>query len=366
MILIVSLAGCTRPDPPGQRAAAAPTVARSVERGAAGDRDLRVMLAEVASARACELMRGQFRALRAVDRPGVVTGALWIRDCKITNTGTDVAFALSGNGWQWAAQQQHKAGGTFAIKQYVKFAMTATIRGALDIAYQPGDHVVSLWFTPSQPPEVTFTPVGAIDVDTQGAWSSVVGAIGSVFASSPEHQAREQAKDQGGHELEHQLADGLSVTVNLCTGLTRFALGREPKGKMSKPDAGETQRVSIELSPDAVMVFGPQLVGDAGYTANVDATTGTVLAQLVCRDQAEAVAAAYVEGRPLPVIHVLAEKAIHGKASLRVARASCQVTLIARPLVASVGGVTFDWERPATERARSTGGPLISCNAARQ
>jgi hypothetical protein len=339
-------------------------VARPAERGAAGDSDLRVMLAEVASAKGCELVRGQFRPLRDVDRPDVVTGAMWIRDCKIINDGTKVTFALSGNGWQWADQKQRKAGGTFAVQQYVKFGMAATIPGALDIAYDRHDHVASLWFTPAQLPEVTFTPVGGIDVDPKGAWSSVIGAVGTVFAHSPEHMATDQAKEQGGHELEKQLADGLSITINLCTGLSRFALGREPKGKMDTPDAGETKRVPIELQPNALMVFGPQLVGDAGFTANVDSPKGAVHVALACRDQADELAAAYVEGRPLPAIKTLAAKDILGKGSLRVAKASCQVSLIAQQLVPNAGAVTFDWQRPPGEIARSTGGPLIACGPA--
>ncbi len=337
--------------------------AKPVERGAVGDGDLRVLLAEVASAKACELVRGQFRPLRATDRPDVVTGALWIRGCKITNVGTKVTFVLTGSGWQWADQEQHKAGGTFAIQQYVKFGMTATIPGALDVAYDRNSHVVSLWFTPARPPDVTFTPVGGIDVDAKGAWSSVIGALGSVFAQSPERLAKKEAKDQGGHELRKQLSDGLSVTINLCSGLSRFGLGREPKGAMDKPDAGETKNVPIELQQNAVMIFGPQLVGAAGFTANVDSTDGTVHVDLACRDQAEALAAAYADGQPLPRIKTLASKDIHGKGSLRVAKASCQVQLIAQSLAPSARAFTFAWQRPPAEVAKSTGGPLISCEA---
>jgi hypothetical protein len=336
-------------------------VAKPAERGAAGDADLRVMLAEVASEKACELVRGQFRPLRAVERPDVVTGVMWIRNCKITNVGTKVTFELSGNGWQWADQQQRKAGATFAVQQYVKFAMTATIPGALDVAYDRHDHVVSLWFTPAQLPEVTFTPVGGIEVDTKGAWSSVVGAVGTAFAQSPEHLAKDQAKDQGGHELEKQLADGLSVTIELCTGLSRFGLGREPKGRMDTPDAGETKHVPIELQPGSLMVFGPQLVGDAGYTANVESPGGAVHVALACRDQAEELALAYAEGRPLPAIKTLAVKDVMGKGSLRVARASCQVSMIAQELLPNAHAITFAWQRPLAEVARSTGGPLIAC-----
>jgi hypothetical protein len=189
----------------------------------------------------------------------------------------------------------------------------------------------------------------------------VVGAIGSVFASSPEHLAKNTAKDQGGHELEKQLADGLSVTINLCTGLSRFGLGREPKGKMDLPDAGETKRVPIELQSNALMVFGPELVGDAGFTANVDSTNGSVHTELACRDQAEVLAAAYAEGRPLPAIKTLTAKDILGKGSLRVDKASCQVSLIVQPVVPKGPAILFDWERPPNEIARSTGGPIISC-----
>jgi hypothetical protein len=286
---------------------------------------------------------------------------MWIRDCKITNVGTKVTFVLSGNGWQWADQKQHEAGGTFAVRQYVKFGMTATIPGALDIAYDRHDHVLSLWFTPAQLPDVTFTPVGGIDVDSKGAWSALVGVLGAAVAQSPEHMANDQAKDQGSHQLERQLADGLSFTFDLCTGLSRFGLEREPKGTMNKPDAGETKRALIELQPGALMVFGPQVVGDAGFTANVDAPAGTVHVALACRDQVETLAAAYAEGKSLPAIKTLAEKDILGKGSLRVGKASCQVSLIAQQLVPNTGAITFDWQRPSAEIARSTGGPLIKC-----
>jgi hypothetical protein len=113
--------------------------------------------------------------------------------------------------------------------------------------------------------------------------------------------------------LQSQLADGLSITVDLCTGLSRFALGRKPKGQLNTPDAGETKRVPTELQPGALMVFGPQIVGEAGFTANIDAPGAKVHVALACRDQAEALAAAYVEGRPLPTITTLAEKDLRSR-----------------------------------------------------
>ena len=83
---------------------------------------------------------------------------------------------------------------------------------------------------PAGPPSVSFTPRPGIDVEAKGAWSSVVGALGTLSGESPGALAQSSAKDQGGHQLHNQLADGLSVTINLCTGLSRFHLGREPRG----------------------------------------------------------------------------------------------------------------------------------------
>ena len=360
--LSVSTSACHQ-TPTDQNATAtvpAPS-AKPVERGAVGDSDLRIMLTELASAKACELVRGQFRPLRAPDRPDIVTGVMWIRECKVSNVGNKVTVALAGNGWQWADQQQHKAGGSFTIRQYVKFAMSATIPGTLDIAYAPNDHLVSLWFTPATPPEVTFTPLGDIDVDRKGLWSSVVGAAASVFGQSPEHMAKGEAREQGGRELEKQLADGLSITINLCTGLSRFHLGREPKGTANKPDAGETKKVPIELQPNALMVFGPQPVGAAGFTANVESPAGALRLTLACADQADLLAAAYVAGQPLPVVKTLLTKDIQGKGTLAIARANCQVALIAQQRDPIERALTFDWQRPLTETARSTGGPIIEC-----
>ena len=115
---VIVLAACKKQEPPP---APRPPVAKPAVRGAAGDGDLRVMLSDLASSKACTMIRGQFRALRAPDRPDIATGVLRIRDCEITNDGARVTFHLTGNGWQWADQTKKKAGGTFVVRQYVKF-----------------------------------------------------------------------------------------------------------------------------------------------------------------------------------------------------------------------------------------------------
>ncbi len=356
-IAVLLLVSCNREEAPPP--APPPPEAKPVIRGAAGDRDLRVMLAELASSKACEMIRGQFRGLRDIVQPDKVTGVLWIRDCTITRSGTDVTFRLGGHGWQWAAQTKSKAGGKFSVAQYLRFSFDVSMPGALDMAYDQAAHVVSLWFTPKARPAIEFTPVGDLDVDRHGAWSTVVGALGSIFASSPEHMAVKDADKQGTQQFEHTLADGLAVTINLCTGLSRFNLGRRRKGEMQAADVGETKRVPIELHPGGVMIAGPQLAGN-GMTIHAETTQGGAHIALVCADQAEAVAAAFVAERPVPPRSVLGQIDVRGTQKLKIKPAKCPVVAIVTPL--DQQPATVSWLRMPSEIAQSTGGPLIRCH----
>src|SRR5262245_41943667 len=91
LVAITAACGDDAVPPPPAIAPAKPPI-----RGAVGDSDLRVMLAELAAAKACAMVKNQFRALRDPERPAVATGILWIRDCEITSRGTAVTFRLSG------------------------------------------------------------------------------------------------------------------------------------------------------------------------------------------------------------------------------------------------------------------------------
>lgn len=304
------------------------------------------------------MIRGQFRALRAPDRPGVATGVLWIRDCEIAHDGAKVTFHLVGNGWQWARQTKHKAGGTFDIAQYVRFSVDTKIRGALDIAYDRNRHVVSLWFSPDAVADVGFEPIGDIDVDRKGMWSSIVGGLGSVFADSPEQIAEHEATAQGTGEFQKQLADGLAVTIDLCTGLSRFNLGREPKGHMQPADVGETKRVPVELERGGMMIAGPQLAPN-GMTVHAETTRGAVRMSLVCADYAHNLATGFVAGTTPGPVPTLATADVRGSAKLHVGPQKCPVMVVTTTL--DNAPASYRWLRPASEIARSTGGPIVHC-----
>ena len=360
-----SMGGCRSDQTDASGAAKAPPrppakPAGAPIRGAAGDADLRIMLAELASAKACEQIRGHFQALPAASRPEVMSGDLWIHGCRITNAGTKTKFHLEGSGWQWIDEHTKTAGATFALHQYVRFGVTATIAGMLDVGYDPGSHVASIWFSMRGDPEVHFTPIGKLDVDAEDVWSSVLGAATSLVANSPEASAKQDVVKQGAADFKKQFSEGISVTVDLCSGLTRSGLGHTPRGKMGAPGVGETRQIAVELQPGGLMIFGPQSASE-GMTIEADVPKGTVHLVLACNDQAEALAKTFLEGRALPRGSVLAGRDVRGRATIRTGAARCPVSLVAELAPGASEAVTLNWRRPAAEAARSTGGPMIDC-----
>jgi hypothetical protein len=129
---------------------------------------------------------------------------------------------------------------------------------------------------------------------------------------------------------------------------------------MGAAGVGETREITVELKPGGVMIFGPQAASH-GMTVNADVSKGTARLLLVCTDQAQAMAKAFLDGRELPRASVLASRDVRGKATLRAGAARCPVSLVAtlgpRPTESS----TLSWRRPAAEAATSSGGPLIDC-----
>jgi hypothetical protein len=353
LAVFVSIGSCKR-----RECAPTPPPAASVVRGAAGDEDLRAMLTELASAKACQLIRGGFKPIQSADNPAVATGVLWIRGCQVSSDGTRVTFHLTGNGWQWQHERKVQAGGTFEVRQYVRFTVDTRIQGAFDVAYDRTSHVASVWFTPARIPDVGFQPIGEVEVDEKGTWSSIIGSLAGTFAESPEESATAQAKSRGTGQFQQQLSAGLAATINLCTGLTRFNLGRPPKGEMQPPSVGETKSRPVEVHPGGVLIAGPQ---DASHGMTIDAEVarGAVRINLVCASEAERIADTIVAGRVPGPGPVLAGADVRRRATLRLRRARCPVMVVASPLGNTPA--RFSWQRPARQIARASGGSIIDC-----
>ena len=355
--LACSLAASCASAPPPAPAPVEPPPA--IVKGAAGDHDLRVMIAQIAAARACDLVEHQFRTLRA-DTPGEpVVGVVWLRDCQITHDGTKLAIEVGCRGWQWVDRERTKAGASFHLRQYVKFALRAKLGGAVDVGYDPRTHVATLWLSPMDRPDVEMTTLGGVEIDRDGVWSDVVGFVGSAVGRDPDRQGEQQVHDEGKRSSIEQLGKGLTITMNLCNGLSHVMLGHLPRGIYGPAGAGETRRAPIEIHPAGLLVFSPQAAPD-GLTIRVD-RQGPVRIGLACRDQGEAAAAAFLDGTPVAP-RLLAEKVVTGKATLEIGPQRCPVSVIAQSVVPVP--VTFDFDRPLTEAAHATQGALVRCNGA--
>jgi hypothetical protein len=362
-LLVIVTAACARNQGGDDAEDAAVAVAPAPVRGAVGDQDVRIMLAEIASARACAQIRGNFQALPAADQPQLTSGVLWIHGCRISNTGTRVDFHLEAGGWRWIDEEKKKAGAKFSLHQYVRFAVAADIAGTLDVGYDPRTHIASIWFSLRGEPQVKFTPVGELDVDAEGAWSSVLGAVASVMSSSPKDSAKQDAEQVGATEFKRQLARGLTVTVDLCSGLVRSELGHTPRGQMAAPGVGETKNVAVELEPGGLMIFGPQSAED-GMTVEAEVTAGNARLALVCRPQAEALAKAFLAGRAAAASAgpVLLSKDVAGKTTMQIQATRCPVSLVAQAVPGSQAPARLQWRRPTAEAIKSGGGPLLECS----
>jgi hypothetical protein len=341
-----------------------PPVAPPPIRDAVGDAELREMLAEVAAERACERIRDHFHALRDPTRHDVVTGDLWIHGCSGTHVGTKLTFTVTGGGWQWEDKTTHEVGAGFAVRQYIRFSATASLTGTLDLGYDTASHVGSLWFSPDGEPTVNVDPIGDISVRNTSTWSSVVAAVGKAFSRSPQKAGAGEVKKQAQRQFLAQLVEGLTVTVDLCSGVIRSTSGRLPRGVMAPPDVLEPSSTELELEAGGVLVLGPQRA-KAGMSVHVDAR-GPVDVALACYDQAAEAARAYLEGDPPPAIETLAQATGPGSADLAVPAETCPVAVLARSPIATptaqpAKSVEFTVQRSSAEIGFANGGPLAAC-----
>jgi hypothetical protein len=358
VVLCIVVAACSRAHH-DQQATPAVAVAKPKMplRDAVGDQDMRALVADLASAKACEQFEHNLKGLLDENDPARVTGVLWIRRCHITLDGTQIVFALGGNGWQWNETTKHQAGGTFVVKQWVKFGVDITMHGALDLAYDQANHVVSVWFTPASAPQVRFTPMGDVAVDAKGAWSSVVGSFGTLFGRSPDKLGKKQARVQGLEQFQKAFAQGFSVTANLCTNTVRFSLEKPPKGQMAPAPIGQTEDVAAELQPNGVMMFGP-FPAPAGMTIDASVEGGSARLYIACLDQAEDVAEKFLDGKSNNA-RSLEAKVVSGKAVLTAPRERCPVAVVARSILPKPVVVRF--ARPSREATSAAGGPIVPC-----
>ncbi len=357
VLLLAMMIACSSKQEAKQDAAPPPPKPEEPLRDAVGDRDVRALVSDLLSGNACKLAANHFSGLKDKVRKTVITGQIWVRDCKVTSHDDEITIAVTGSGWQWAEKSQKKAGGTFAVRQYVKFDISAELTGKIDVAYARENHVASLWFTPVGEPKIAFKPRGEIEVDREGLWSSIIGGAGSVIDSSPEEAAQTAAKQEGTKAVAEAAMKGFEVAVDLCHNITRMAMKRLPKGRMPKPSVGEADRVQVEVQNYGVILYGPYDARD-GMSVDIEVTGGAARVNLACIKDAEVLADQYLADQ-VSTAKPLAAEIISGKGKLAVPKQRCQVAVVIRSVNPQPVQVAF--VRPQAESIQEKGGPLAAC-----
>lgn len=273
-------------------------------RVAAEAEDLRKMLVDVASRRACDRLRGMFRPIA---RGGAATyvGVAWISECEAFGTGNQLTLQLAGHGWQWVSRSSEAVGASFEVDTRVLFTFSVEARGDLDMAYADETKIFTLWFTPIDRPTTTFEVKGDVDVDSEGLWASIVGGVASMVGSSPEERATDKTRKVGRESFADRFAEGIATTVDLCSGKVRSGLGHPEQGEMLGPPA-DVQRHSARIYPGGLHMHGPVLLPVSGVDLSAPESLD---AKFVCQKDAAKLAHAFVNDEPVPDVPAAASDA---------------------------------------------------------
>lgn len=262
---------------------------------AAEDDDLRKMLVDVAARRACDRLRGIFRPV-ADTTSATYIGVAWISECEAFGRGDGLTLQLAGRGWQWVSRSTEAAGADFEVASRVLFTFSVEAHGSLDMAYAEKNKIFTLWFTPGARPKTTFEVDGGVEVDSDGVWASVVGGVASLVGSSPEERAESKTREVGKRSFADRFSQGISTTIDLCSGDVRSGLGHPKQGKMLGPSAN-VQRHSARIHPGGLHMHGPLRMPPSGFDV---AAPASLESRFVCAKDAARIAQAFVDGEPLP------------------------------------------------------------------
>lgn len=315
--------------PPGPVA-----LAPAPERTAAQDAAMRGLLVDLARHRACELLRDRFVPLPE-DRPGasrrVVEGRLWVDRCEVRREEDRLALELSGRGWQWVERSAPgPLGSSFTVRGTVRLEVSLALESALDVRYDEATRRALVALTPTSAPTATVRPIGTIPVAPDGGWSSIIGGLGGLFGVSPAEQARPLLEEEAARIVRQQLAQGATLSLDLCTGQPDVVLGPVADAGAIEPPpfpsdgARWLDNQRVRLHEGGLELSGPwdPADGDGAFDLEVEAG-GPVEAYVLCRADAALLASSYLAGgHATPGSHVSHQR-VTDHASLALRASDC-------------------------------------------
>jgi len=331
--------------------------------------NLRALMIDFAGYNACDRIRGQYIPLSSggssSDGKKTNAGIIRIDSCSAGEVDPrHLRIELTGIGWQWISRKKDRLGATFTVNDYAKFNVQISMVGTFDMAYNKGEHILTVWFVPTEPVDANLKVLGDVEVDTESLWSSMVGAAASLVGESPEKRAETTISTKGDRMFKSKLSKGMTLILDLCTGRHYFKLGSFPPGQL--PESASKGKKFLVNSRGIIHEGGMLMAGPFGsgkpVIARISPSRGTVEASIVCEESAKNLADAYANGKALPEVSVLAEETARpGKpASMRVkADPGCEVVLVMRSRQGQKGVSAFDYlaysegEKPE---------PLVGCD----
>jgi hypothetical protein len=228
---------------------------------------------------------------------------------------------------------------SFAARGVLRFRLVVRLTGEVDLAYDRGSRVVTVWLTPAEAPTSRLTLVGDLPIRPEGSWSGLVGRLGEIFGGPVEERARPLLEEHAAVQVASRLRAGVTGTVDLCTGQVDAVLGALPAGRTPRRPFSEdgspwlaNQRALVH--PGSLDAAGPFRTDGERLEVEVEVEEGPgVEARVLCVAQARRVVEAFVASRPAAPVAARAREWLDGagRATLRVDGAGCDLALLLTP-----------------------------------
>ncbi|HHH31691.1 MAG TPA: hypothetical protein ENK57_25540 [Polyangiaceae bacterium] len=334
---VCSIACSSQSGPQGE-VSTRPAPARSAIQDAA----LRSLVAEVGAHRACELLRGRFLPLpeeRTSRQHRTAEGRLWVDECRVEREGSTLTAHVAGRGWQWVERTAPGPfGSSFTVRGTVRLRASIDVTGAVDVTSDLTRHRALIAITPTEPPAAQVTPIGTIPLAPAGGWSGIIAGLGGLLGVSPRQQARPLLEQRAALTVRQQLADGVTVHLDLCTGQPDLLFGvvgdDEPieSPPFDEPGVRWVDNTRVHLHPGGLDLSGPWSTeeGDGAFELVVE-SGGPVRAQILCAEPAAQLASSFLASGVVPGAagdgvrtRSGSEQLVHERGELRLSAAECE------------------------------------------